>query len=121
MNYNSILLLKLIEIFYLIYMFYFFKTTLSIHHSYESTIITFSEFLKHPINSGKYESKICKFGKKVMILLIIYLLIRCFINYPQNLNLIVLLITIIMSFLNMNAVLYIIPFIIIEIYFLLKL
>ena len=62
---------RIIQILYLIYMFYFFKTTLSIHHSYESKIVTFSDFLKHPINSGKYESKICTFGKKIMILLII--------------------------------------------------
>ena len=105
---------RIIQILYLIYMFYFFKTSVSIHHPFESKMTSFTEYLKHPINSGKYESKICQFGKDAMILLIIYLVIRCFVKYPKICNIIMLSLTIIVSFLNMNAVLYIIPFVISE-------
>ena len=110
-------LLKIIEIVYLIYMFYFFKTTFSIHHPLESSLTSFSDYLKHPINNGIYESKICQFGKDAMILLITYLIIRCFINFPKLINIMIISITMIVSLLNMNAVLYLLPFVIVEIFF----
>lgn len=103
---------------YLCYMFIFFKTQYSINHPYEIKIIGLNNYLKHPINSVKYQSKICIFGKYAIIFLISFLIIKTFYNIPKLLSKIILLITFILSLMNMNAFLYLLPYFIIELYFL---
>ena len=114
-------ILSIIELIYLYYMFIIFKTRFSINHPMELVLtnnlnkLGNTNIFNHKI-SNNYESKICPFGKKIIYVLLIYLLIRAI--YPKlskKINLIVLLTVLIMSLLNLNALLYIIPYIIIEI------
>ena len=112
MNFSN--LAFIFEIIYLIYMFYFFKTTFEIHHPLESSIVSISDYLKHPIHTGEYESKICLFGKQAMILLLGFLLFRFFYKVPKVFSFIILTIVLIVSLLNLNAFLYLIPYFFIE-------
>ena len=70
----------------------------------------------HPINTGLYESKICPFGKNVIWLLIIFLLYRSFNNVSKRYTIITTLITLVLSTMNMNAFVYLLPYFFIEIY-----
>ena len=55
---NVFIFLNIVEAIYIFYMFNFFKTRYSVHFQWENTTQQYS-FLKHPIQTGKYESKIC--------------------------------------------------------------
>jgi len=112
-------------------MFHIFETKLTFTHPLEKFSLnylneTVSEriysYLKHPTeNSSFNESKICPFGKKIIYLLLIYILARSFLKNIINLgfikilNINVLLFTIILSFSNLNAFIYLVPYYIIEI------
>jgi len=119
------LLISLIEIIYIYYMFHIFETKFTITSPWEKFQLnylneTVSEriysYFKHPIqNSSFAESKICQFGKKIIYLLLIYLLLRNFIILPKEFNYIVLIITLVLSISNLNAFLYLIPYFIFEI------
>ena len=80
------------------------------------------EYLKHPINSDVYESKICSFGKYASILLIIWLIIRQNLNsvnfnFYRKINLIIFSLFLIGTLaLNMNSFIYLIPVFIYEFY-----
>lgn len=115
---NVLKIATLFEIAYLTYMFYFFKTTFEIHHPFEKSVVSISEYLKHPIHTGYYESKICLFGKQAIILLLCFLGYRLFYTVSPMVTFIVLFITTIASLLNLNAFLYLLPYIFIEVYFL---
>ena len=119
---NFFKIATLFEIVYLTYMFYFFKTTFEIHHPLESSVVSMSDYLKHPIHSGEYESKICLFGKQAMILLIGFLVFRLFFNIPKVkvFSLVILLVASIVSMLNLNAFLYLLPYIFIELYYIIN-
>ena len=114
---NLFQIATLFEIGYLTYMFYFFKTTFEIHHPFEKSVVSISDYLKHPIHTGNYESKICVFGKYAMIILIGYLGFRLIYPIPMIINLTVMSIATILSLMNLNAFLYLIPYIGIELYF----
>lgn len=95
-------------------MFIFFKTYITINHPLEYYIIgNLGDFFNHPINTTKYSNKICQFGKIIIIPLLLYLFIRNFINL-KKLNKSLLIISFLLSFMNMNAMLYLLPFWIIE-------
>ena len=59
-------------------MYNIFKTKISFHHPLEVLIQNrdFSDYLRHPISSNIYESKICKLGNDVSLLIICWLWIR---------------------------------------------
>ena len=105
-------------------MYNIFKTTFSFHHPIEILISKMSipDYLKHPIYSDVYESKICSFGKNVSILLIIWLIIRQNLNsvnfnYYRKINLIIFSLFLIGTLsLNMNSFIYLIPVFIYEFY-----
>jgi hypothetical protein len=119
---KSFKLITIIEIVYIIYMFIFFKTHYSFNHPIEFIIESkLPQFFKHSIYKNYYSNKICLFGKYAIVLLSFYLLIRYLMfdhykNYFKKSTCIVLLITFILSWLNMNAVVYLIPFFIVEFY-----
>ena len=114
-------ILLVFMIFYIYYMFIIFKTKYSIHHPLEYIYNNkFGDFFKHPINSGNYESKICPFGKKAIYILVLYLIIRVFYPINKKIKLIILIIIFILSLMNFNALLYLIPYFIFEIYYLTK-
>lgn len=62
---------------YIIYVLIFFQTTYSIHHPLEAWIQNQSvgDFLRHPVSTGRYESKICPLGKAVAVGLAIWVII----------------------------------------------
>lgn len=117
-------ILTIFEIIYLFYMFILFKTKININHPYEYYLTNnLSNFFKHPIENNDYGNKICSFGKVCIILLIFLIVLRyIFIDkYFKNkmfkyLNIIIIILSLLFSLLNMNALLYIIPFVIIELF-----
>ena len=105
-----------IEIAYINYMFFIFKSKWSIHHPFELYIINnnVSTFFKHPFYTGLFENKICDFGRYMAIIFsILILLIK---KYPnKRLNKTIVNLTIIFSLLmNLNAFIYLIPVFIYE-------
>ena len=69
--------ISIIEAIYTIYMYIFFKTKYSIHSPLESHVIK-SDLWKHPINTGKYENKICRIGSYASILLAVLFILDIF-------------------------------------------
>ena len=125
MNKNEFfIILNIIEAFYILYMFNYFKTKYSVHLSWEY-ITQKHSFLRHPIKTGVYESKICPLGNLVGWLLPIWIFLRTYsyiykINskYISILNYILWGVIFILSFfMNLNAFIYLIPVFILETYF----
>ena len=109
----NIELISIIESIYLYYMFRCFETTISFSHPLEFLRDYDSPFFKHPIETEKFPQKhICPFGQSIILLLILYLLARFVIG--MKFNMLVLIISFILSLANFNAVVYLIPFFIIE-------
>lgn len=108
--------ISLFEAFFTIYMFIFFKTKYSLHHPLEIYLTGYHQSFLHPINTGTYESKICPFGKNIIWLLFIFLIYRSFCNVPKIYSKIVVFITFSLSTMNMNAILYLLPYFFIETY-----
>lgn len=108
--------ISLFEAFYILYMFLFFKTKYSIHHPLEVYITGYHQSLFHPINTQNYESKICPFGKNIIWLLILFLIYRSLYTIPKKYSKIVLFLTLLLSTMNMNALVYLLPYYIIELY-----
>ena len=117
----------IIECIYLYFMFTKFKTTLTCNHPLEYIMIrNLGKYFEHPISNTEYSNKICPFGKTAIQFLILYLVVRMFIIklYPlvaiKKFNFYILIITLIISLMNMNALLYLVPFFIFDIYMLNK-
>ena len=118
---NKLVLITLIEIVYVVYMMRCFKTRYSLAHP----LVKFNdEYLKHPI--GKLDtpqSNICQFGHDGAIIIAILLLLRLKALYLFNFkpkkvasfNKFALIIIMILSFMNFNALVYLLPFFVCEI------
>ncbi len=105
----------IILIFYILYMFLFFKTNISINHPLEYYIIdNLTNYFKHPISNSNYESKICPFGKDIIWVLVIYLFYKTYYPINKTFNRLVIFMTFILSLLNFNALTYLIPYFIYE-------
>ena len=126
---------------YLIYMFRHFKTSFSIHHPLEpflmnslgATSTTLVEhtlhqrignYFRHPINTAaRYGRKICPFGQHAILALVLFLWVRWALvkwnlasfSVVRTLSIVALVVSGVCSLLNMNAVLYIVPYIVIEV------
>jgi hypothetical protein len=117
----TLVTITFIEIIYVIYILRFFKTRYSLAHP----MVKFnSEYLKHPI--GKFDapqSNICKFGQDGAIIIAFLLLLRLKAIYLFNIktknvamtNKFVLFVIGILSFMNFNALVYLLPFFVCEI------
>ena len=120
--YIQLLIITIIEIIYVYYMLNYFKTRYSIHHPLEYIVINqLPDFFKHPIGKYDYSNKICPFGHFSSNILVLYLtgryLVYSRIAYNMNrMNIIIVIITLLLSLLNMNAFIYLIPYFILEIY-----
>jgi len=102
-------------VLYILFMFHIFKTSISINHPLEFYMLdNLDNYFNHPINTSKFESKICQFGKDIIWLLVIYLLYKSYYGVNKNINRIVIFITFILSLINFNAVLYLVPYFISE-------
>jgi len=112
--------ISLIEAIYVIYMLNFFKTRYSFAHP-----LTYfdNRILRHPIGkSSESQSQICPFGHVGAYIIAFFIIVRLLalqyniINIKTILlfNKLAVLTVFIFSLLNFNAVLYLIPFFIIE-------
>ena len=118
------LLITIIECIYLYYMFHIFKTKYSFNHPLEYLVNdNLGNYYEHPIGIiDNNKSKICKFGRDGALIIIIYLISRYFIlklnllsrNILVIINKIVLLIIFLLSWMNLNAVIYFLPFILFD-------
>jgi hypothetical protein len=112
--------LNIFEAIYVYYMMNHFKTKYSLHLPIEK-ITQYHHFLMHPIDTGKYESKICPLGQLVGVLLPIWILLRVIYRdskYTQIINNLIWIAIFILSFImNINAFIYFVPAFLIELYF----
>lgn len=112
--------LNIFEAIYIYYMMNLFKTSYSLHLPFEK-ITQYHKFLIHPINTGKYESKICPLGQIAGIILPFWILLRVIYKdskYIQVINNLIWIAIFILSFImNINAFIYFVPAFLIEIYF----
>lgn len=101
---------------YLFYMFTIFKTTISFFHPLEFYMINrLDNYFYHMVGDTEYSNKICEFGKSAIIFLIGYLVISEYcITEMKKYSKYVLVITLIMSLLNLNSFVYLIPYFIYE-------
>ena len=118
-------LLSLIEIIYVIYMLRYFKTTLNFSHPYRFTSF---DYLKHPVNILLTpQNTICKFGQDgaliIGLLIVLRFIFRPLINKKilLKINKYIVIIIFILSLMNFNAVVYLLPFYIYEIFLYFKL
>ena len=106
----------IILIFYILFMFNYFKTTISINHPLEFYIVgNLGDYFKHPISSSYYESKICKFGQDIIRVLALYLFYKSYYPVNKNFNYFVIFLTFIFSLMNFNALIYLLPYFLYEI------
>ncbi len=101
----------IIEVIYLIYMFLFFKTTVDFN------ILRSPQgwWFEHLIGD-EYGVRICPFGQVAIFALIFVLILRHYIKIPQWFIYFALGISFILSLMNMNAVIYLLPIWLYEIY-----
>ena len=108
---------EIILIIYLIFIFRYFKTTISFTHPLEFIIMNkSSQYFKHSLSYGEYESKICPFGHDAIIALAIFILLRLKFKVLTKVSKFVLIMTFIISLLNLNAVIYLIPYFLFELF-----
>ena len=115
---NTLFIITLLEIIYLVYMFFFFKTNLYIGPSIaESYLNRISGFFIH--HTGNYESKICDLGRVLAIVAIGLSLVRLYIGLEKSRYwnfIFVVSCLLLASILNLNALLYITPLLVLELY-----
>lgn len=102
---------SLLEAMYLSYMFHFFKTSVDFN-IFESPRTL---FFKHATGSAKV-CRICPFGQYAIWILIVLLVLRCFMEIPQQYILVAIAIALIISLVNLNAFVYLVPVALIESY-----
>lgn len=127
------IVISVLESFYIIYMWNYFKTRYSFHNIWEAPLMNkreMPEYFKHKINTGVYENKICPLGNTAGYLLAAWILLReNFLYQMKDRNLVIskrkisklnkiLFITVaILAFImNLNAFIYLIPVFIFEIF-----
>ena len=114
--YMNLTLLTSIESIYLLYMFFIFKTNYNFSFApLDKEIQSVNPIFVH--NSNHYENKICLFGKFMAVIAIILAYLR--LSLPLNASFYPTIlfdsICILLAFImNTNALIYIIPLIIIE-------
>lgn len=113
------LVLSILEGLYIVYMFVFFKTKYSLEIGrwnddlWRSKII--KEWFVHPIVKSEYaESQICPFGKYSSFLILLFLILRHYISCFRKINTYIFILILVLSLMNYNATLYLIPIFIIE-------
>jgi hypothetical protein len=113
------MLLPIIHSIYIIYVLYYFKTKYSFAHPF--TYFN-SDLLYHPIGkSNEPSSKVCKLGHILSWWLGGFIIIRglllynnLYIKVLKKISLVLLILAVMLSMLNLNVVIYLIPHFIIE-------
>ena len=113
-----------IEVVYLIYMFFFFKTKYNYSSGlFDKKVQGLGSFFVH--DTGANENKICQFGKLMAIVAVLLWAVRLYLmKFPDYKQLLLRgtiafdLLCIAMAFLmNFNALIYVAPLILGELYF----
>lgn len=125
MEISNLFFFTIIEILYLFYIFIRFKTRINFNHPLEYYVINkLGDFFKHPISKKEYSNKICPFGHLAIKYFILYLIFRLVflkfnvnIQIVKNINFYIFALALLLSLLNMNALIYLIPFIMFDYYF----
>jgi len=111
-------IITFLEIFYIIYMWNFFKTKYSVHNIWEVPLMKLKDvpdFFKHTINTNHYESKICPLGNVAAYALAVWIILRDIGQLNKNkifrkLNKVIFLFTATVSFImNLNSFIYLLP------------
>ena len=113
----NILILSILEAFYIIYMMNFFKTRYNFAHP-----MTFIEndYFHHPIDiSNEPRGKICKFGRNISWVIALYIFLRGVIEYyykekMTQITKTAMLLIFLGSMINFNVTIYFIPIFAIE-------
>ena len=101
--------ISLVESAYLMFMFLFFKTTMDFNVIRSPTGWWFEHLV-----GDHYGLRICPFGRVAIFALIFVLILRHYVKIPKWFIYLVLCISFVLSFMNMNAVIYLIPIWLIE-------
>ena len=102
---------SIIEVTYLIYMFLFFKTSIDFN-----ILSSPKGWLFEHLIGNEYGLRICPFGRIAIFLLIFILIIRHYIKIPLYYINTALIISFLLSLINLNATVYLLPIWIYEIY-----
>ena len=106
--------ISVLEALYVLYMFRFFKTTFSMN-LLPLKFLDYNEYMIHEKQSTETPvSHICPFGHDMAIVIALYLIIRNYIPGIMKYNKIILGFITFGCLMNLNALLYFLPVIIIE-------
>lgn len=106
----KLLYISIIESIYLIYMFHFLQTSVDFNFMESPT----TSFFKHAVGNEK-TCRICPFGQYAIFLLIAILLGRNVISMSKFFVIVSIGIAAFLSLMNMNALIYLLPVIIVEV------
>ena len=109
---------------YIYYMLNNFKTTYYIHHPFETWDQNkgLTSYLKHPIKSENYNSKVCSLGNDVGKLFAVFILFRDFMDNKWRIKLskiswnLILIGSLIM---NLNVFIYLLPAYLVDTFYIL--
>ena len=111
MKINTLRFLTCIEWIYLLYMFFFLKTSYHIEWIGDRFTSSYSWLIHH---TDRYESKICMLGKILVVFFLFFTIFRLYHPY-RTVNITFDFIGILLAFLmNWNALVYLLPLFFIE-------
>jgi hypothetical protein len=123
---NKTITTTVIESIYLLYMYFFFKTTYIFNGaSFEKETESLGQMFIH--NTGEYENKVCMFGKIMAVLAVFLAIVRAYLLLanPTYKNTIITttigfnIFCLSMAYMmNLNAFVYVLPLILTEVYLL---
>ncbi len=137
-KYNILFLISFLLGSYVFYMLRYFKTKKSFNygniHLHIQKLLNLKKILEHPLNDSFIEiNHVCQLGHFVGMLLFLFLALRFPIckylkdfykinsfKYLYKVSLVILILMFIGSFMNLNVVVYLIPYFVIESIILLK-
>ncbi len=105
---DRLLILSLIESLYLIYMFHIFKTSVDFNFLPLGMLGSNNEWFRH-IVGNEYGLRICPFGRVMILFLIALIIARNFVAISPYVINTAFILSVLLSMMNMNAVVYMIP------------
>jgi hypothetical protein len=105
---DRLLILSLIESLYLIYMFHIFKTSVDFNFLPLGILGRNNEWFRH-IVGNEYGLRICPFGRVMILFLIALIIARNFVAISPYVMNTAFILSVLLSMMNMNAVVYMIP------------
>ena len=105
---DRLLILSLIESLYLIYMLHIFKTSVDFNFLPLGILGRNNEWFRH-IVGNEYGLRICPFGRVMILFLIALIIARNFVAISPYVMNTAFILSVLLSMMNMNAVVYMIP------------